>query len=232
MKPLLQLAARYAAALNKHLAQASPASLAGARAVGRQTVRLGLATLDLAQAHAQALLDPKLSGKRPESAACLARRARAFFAEANAPVEESRPGAWQAKAEIKQLQANLHRRTRELAAAGRRFERGVVQRRVMEEAFKASRQGYRKCLDESFQLQKRLRLLTHRALATQEDERKSISHELQDEIAQTLLGLNTRLLLLRREARGRSQKFKNDLAGTQRLVVKSAAAVHRAASPT
>jgi len=43
-------------------------------------------------------------------------------------------------------------------------------------------------LKDSLQLQEELRQLTHQVLAAQEEERKKISHELQDEIAQTLLG--------------------------------------------
>ena len=60
---------------------------------------------------------------------------------------------------------------------------------LMEEAFTKSGQHQNHCLEESLQLQKRLRQLTHQVMAAQEDERQKISHELQDEIAQTLLGI-------------------------------------------
>ena len=62
-----------------------------------------------------------------------------------------------------------------------------------------------KCLEESLQLQKRLRQLTHRVLVAQEDDRKNISRELQDEIAQTLLGINVRLLSLKQQAQDQHQ---------------------------
>ena len=71
----------------------------------------------------------------------------------------------------------------------------------METALKKSGEHYAKLLKESLQLQEGLRQLAHQVLATQEDERRKISRELQDEIAQTLLGINVRLLSLKQEAR-------------------------------
>ena len=82
-------------------------------------------------------------------------------------------------------------------------------------------------LKASLQLQKHLRQLTHRVLVAQEDERLKLSHELRDEIAQTLLGLNVRLLLLKQAARSKTKGLKNEIASTQRLVVRSAALVRR-----
>ena len=78
-------------------------------------------------------------------------------------------------------------------------------------------------------MQEGLRQLTHQVLAAQEDERKKISLELQDEIAQTLLGINVRLLSLKQEARSNTKGLKNEIASTQRLVVKSAQSVRRVA---
>ena len=86
---------------------------------------------------------------------------------------------------------------------------------------------HQKCLEESLELQKRLRQLTHQVLAAQEDERKKISRELQDEIAQTLLGINVRLLSLKQEARSNTKGLKNEIASTQRLVAKSARSVRQ-----
>ena len=65
-------------------------------------------------------------------------------------------------------------------------------------------------------------------LVAQEDERKKISLELQDEIAQTLLGINVRLLSLKQEARSNTKGLKNEIASTQRLVAKSARSVRQA----
>jgi signal transduction histidine kinase len=71
--------------------------------------------------------------------------------------------------------------------------------------------------------------LTHQVLAAQEDEREKISHELQDEIAQTLLGVNVRLLLLKQAARNQAKGLKNEIASAQRLVLESATLVRKLA---
>jgi signal transduction histidine kinase len=99
----------------------------------------------------------------------------------------------------------------------------------MEDAAEKSGQHHKKCLEESLALQKRLRQLTHQVLAAHEDERKKISRELQDEIGQTLLGINVRLLSLKQEARNNTKGLKNKIASTQRLVVKSAKSVRQVA---
>ena len=54
-----------------------------------------------------------------------------------------------------------------------------------------------------------------------------MSHELQDEIAQTLLGINVRLLTLKKEAAENAQSFKKEIASTQRLVDKAGARIKR-----
>jgi two-component system sensor histidine kinase UhpB len=100
---------------------------------------------------------------------------------------------------------------------------------AMKDAAGKSRVHHTKCPEESLALEKHLRQLAHRALAAQEDERHKISHELQDEIAQTLLGINVRLLSLKQEARNNTKGLKNKIASTQRLVVKSAKSVRRVA---
>lgn len=86
-----------------------------------------------------------------------------------------------------------------------------------------------KTLKDSLQLQNRLRQLTHQVLVAQEDERKKISQELQDEIAQNLLGINVRLLLLKQTARSEAKGLRNQIASAQQLVVKSTTLVRRLA---
>jgi signal transduction histidine kinase len=129
----------------------------------------------------------------------------------------------------RQSKIDLHRRTMELAAANRKLRRGVVHRRSMEATLKTSGENYTKLLKESLQLQDNLRQLTRQALGAQEDDRKKISLELQDEIAQTLLGINVRLLTLKQESRKNTKGLKDEIASTQRLVTKSARSVRLAA---
>jgi signal transduction histidine kinase len=127
------------------------------------------------------------------------------------------------------LNETLNRRTLELAATNRQLQRGLVRRKSVEAALKKSGEHYTRLLKDSLHLQDGLRQLTHQVLAAQEDERKKVSHELQDEIAQTLLGINVRLLSLKQESRTNTKGLKNEIASTQRLVVKSAKSVRRIA---
>jgi signal transduction histidine kinase len=76
-------------------------------------------------------------------------------------------------------------------------------------------------------VQEGLRQLTHQVLAAQEEERRKISLELQNEVAQTLLGINVRLVSLKQEARHNTRGLKKEIAGTQRLVAASATSVRQ-----
>jgi signal transduction histidine kinase len=64
-------------------------------------------------------------------------------------------------------------------------------------------------------------------LQAQEEERKQISRELHDEIAQTLVGINVHLAALTREAAGKPATLQHQIARTQQLVEKSVDSVHR-----
>jgi signal transduction histidine kinase len=216
---------RYAAMLRKYLRQGTGASLLPALGLGRQAVVLGLETLELARMHERALAALELSHVTNGAV----KRAEIFFTEALAPVVETHRAARRSKMDLSRLNGTLNRRTLELAAANRQLQRGVVRRKSVEGALKKSGEHYARLLKDSLQLQEGLRQLTRRLLASQEEERKKISLELQNEIAQTLLGINVRLLSLKREARSNTRGLKNEIASTQRLVARSARSVRRAA---
>jgi signal transduction histidine kinase len=222
---LIALSQSYVTALRTHLKPGAPVRLLAAQGIGRQAVALGMETLELARMHEHALVELKVS---PDKTG-LIRRAESFFTEANTPIEETHRPAQDGAVHLSRLKESLGERTQELAATNRQLQRGVDRRKVIEVAAEKTGQHYKKCLEESLELQKRLRLLTHRVIATQEDERKSISNELHNEIAQTLLGINVRLLSLKQEARVNHKGLKSDIAGTARLVAQSAQSVRRIA---
>jgi len=222
---LIGLSQRYVTALRKHVRQGPRASLQPALALGRRAVVLGLETLELARIHEQAVATLELSRSKNG----FLRQAEIFFAEALTPIVETHRAARQSKIQLNRLNDTLGRRTVELAATNRLLQRGIVRRKSVEAALKISGEHYARLLKNSLQLQEGLRQLTHQVLAAQENERKKISRELQDEIAQTLLGINVRLLTLKQEARSNSKGLKNEIASTQQLVLKSAKSVRRAA---
>jgi PAS domain S-box-containing protein len=82
-------------------------------------------------------------------------------------------------------------------------------------------------LQQSRQMQVELRQLSHRVLSAQEEERKRISRELHDEIAQILIGINLDLLALSRNPPARLQGLGKRIARTRRLVEESVNTLHR-----
>jgi signal transduction histidine kinase len=222
---LTRLAQQYETALRTHLEPGARTNLLPAVGLGRQAVTFGLETLELARIHEHALATIKpLNPKNGAS-----RRAEIFFAEVNAPIVETHRAAQRSKVHLNRMKEALGQRTEELAATKRRLQCGVVRHKVAHAAAEKSGLHYKKCLEESLELQKRLRQLTHRVLTAQEDQRKSISLKLHDEIAQTLLGINIRLLSLKQEARINHKGFKKEIASTQRLVGNSVKSVRRVA---
>ncbi|NOS69241.1 MAG: hypothetical protein HOP33_04850 [Verrucomicrobia bacterium] len=222
---LIGLSQRYVTALRKHLKQGPRASLQPAVRVGRRAVALGMETLELARIHERAITALEISNSKNG----FIKRAEIFFTEALTPIVETHRAARQSKIHLLRLNETLNLRSVELAATNRQLKCGIVRRKTVEAALKKSGVHYTRLLKDSLQLQEGLRQLTHQVLVAQEDERKKISHELQDGIAQTLLGINVRLLALKKEAWLNTKGLKNEIATTQRLVVKSARSVRRVA---
>jgi signal transduction histidine kinase len=220
-----RLSQRYVAALRKYLKQ-SPQALPPSRtalALGRQAAALNLETLDVARIHAAALATVEASRNRDG----LIKRAKIFFAEAITPIEETHRAALKTNVRLSRLHRTLGRRTVELAASQRSLKRGIVQRKTVEQALRKSGDHSRKLLLESRRLQLYLQRLTHQILSAQEDKRKKISRDLHDEIAQTLLGINVRLLTLKKEAAINAGGLKKEIVSTQRLVDKSVKSIKR-----
>jgi len=119
------------------------------------------------------------------------------------------------------------RRMEALDAANRELKREIVRRKAVEAALKESEQYSCQLLAEALQLQKQLRHLSHQALQAQEEERKRISRELHDEIAQVLMAITLHLAALKKEAAPNSKDLKRKITRTQRLVEKSANIVHQ-----
>jgi signal transduction histidine kinase len=177
-----------------------------------------LETLDVARIHERALATLEPSGSRGR----LLHRAEIFFAEAITQIERTHRAALKTSRHVKQLTATLDRRTAGLATSKRRLKLRIAQRRSAEGALKRSGEHYAKLLQESRHLQEHLRHLTRRILSAQEQGRRKVSRELHDEIAQTLLGINVRLLTLKASSAVDASSLKKEVDSTQRLVKTSA----------
>ena len=177
----------------------------------------------MAKIHEDALAAVEASSSRDG----FVKRAEIFFAEAITPIEQTHSAALKSNAQLKQTHKTLGRRTVELEASNQSLKQSIVHRKTVEKALKKSEGHSQKLLGESHYLQNHLRYLTHQILTAQEDKRKKLSHDLQDEIAQTLLGINLRLVKLKMEAVTTAKGFKKDIASTQRMADKAKRSIKR-----
>jgi len=191
--------------------------------VGRQAAGLRLDTLDLARIHEQALARLDISNRNK----ALLKLAKKFFTEALSATAEAPQGARQSNIDLVRLNETLGRRTVELAASNRDLRRGILRRKGVEAALRKRGKHSVMLLKDSLQVQEDMRHRTHRILVAQEKERKAISHQLQDEIVQTLLSILVRLLSLKKAANGNTAKLASRIASTQRLVEASVQLIDR-----
>jgi signal transduction histidine kinase len=218
---LIRLSQRYVAALRTHLQPGGRADWQPALALGRQAVGLGLETLDLARIHERAVETLDLSkGKNGR-----VKRAELFFTEAITPIVETHRAARESRSALNRLNEMLLRCTADLGDSNRRLKLCIVRRQTVEADLKKTGANYSRLLKDSLQLQEGFRQLTRQVMAAQEAERRKISGELQNEIVQTLVGVNVRLLALKQQSKQNTQGLKNEIASTKRLVAKSVRSV-------
>jgi signal transduction histidine kinase len=223
----IKFSLRYETALQAYLKQSGQANLKSARGLGAQALSSGLRTLDMTQFHEQVLINKLLPGCPPLKRAALIRRSGVFFAAAILPVEEMFRSIPNTTARLKKFIEALSQRTVQLAASNLELNLEIKQRKIAEEALKKSERHYSQQLDQSERLQMQLKHLSRQILSVQEEERKEISRELHDVIAQTLTGINNRLDALKKQASINIKGLDLNIVQTQLLVEKSVKIVHK-----
>ena len=218
---------RYRSALHQHIKDSSRAKPAAARKLGLLAVRAGLDVLELAAIHERALTDPSPTQEPAGTQRRIARRAATFFAETTLPVEATHQTAIENNACLLSLNRDLKQRTREVATARRKLDAEIAKRQSFEQNLRKSESETRQLLLQSRELQEDLRCLSRRILITQEEERKRISRELHDIVAQTLTAINLHLATLKAEAVKHASGMKRDITRTQKLVERSVDKVYR-----
>ncbi|HTL56450.1 MAG TPA: ATP-binding protein [Candidatus Limnocylindrales bacterium] len=224
---LADLSRQYQVALGKHLQRGPRADLEPAQGLGRKAMTLGLGTLDLVRIHERTLIKLVLPGDSPAAREETIRRAGSFFAEAITPIEKVHRTARETNARLHQLNQMLRQQSADLAASNQQLKEEIARRKSAEAALGKSEQHYRELLEQSRHMQEQLRLLSRELLLAQEEERKKISRELHDVIAQTLTSINVRLAKLKDGATSNTRGLERNIARTQKLVEQSVQIVHR-----
>jgi signal transduction histidine kinase len=215
----------YRAALTLHVRGAD--GRAPARALGLRALNLGLATLDLAKIHENALITLVVPDGSPRATDRIVQRGVAFFALAIRPIERAHRSERAANAGMRRAIDALTVRTKELAASNRKLQQEVVQRRAVEASLRSSESSTAQLLEKSSRMQQELRHLSRRLLTAQEEERKRISRELHDVVAQALTGINVRLDGLKTQSAASTSDLHRKIAAAQRMLQQSVAIVHR-----
>ena len=223
----LNLTQAYRLALEKFISGGAGSTLELARGFGGEALAAGLLTLDLARLHEQTLVSDLLPKIPARKRAGVIRKAGTFFAVAITPIEKTQRSAQMASAQMKRFIETLSRRTVELASSNLELSLEISQRKVAEAALAKSKTHSLMLLKESNRMQRQMRLLSRQIISAHEDERKKISRELHDVIAQVLTGINFRLAVLKKDALSDSKGIAGNITRTQRLVEKSVDIVHQ-----
>jgi signal transduction histidine kinase len=131
------------------------------------------------------------------------------------------------KDQVARLTALVDRRTGELTASRRGHARETRRRESVETDLGVSERLHGDLLERALLMEERLRLLSRKLLAAQEEERMRISRDLHDAIGQTLTGINVGLAALKLEASAGSRGIADAITLTQQLVERSMKTVHQ-----
>ncbi|MEP6605306.1 MAG: sensor histidine kinase [Nitrosospira sp.] len=215
-----RLSIRYVAALRAELGDHRAHSEKRAQALGQDAQTGGLRMLDLAMIHEFAVVALAASFDFAHMRNGSLRRAGMFFTQALQPMEV-------AQRETRDQNRDFRRRTEVLTAGNRKLEQEVARRKAGEVAIRKSKDEYRVLLQQSQAMQRKLRQLTRQIIQAQEDERKEISRELHDEVAQTLAGISVELSALSKGASVSLHALKVKITRTRRIVESSVKVLHR-----
>jgi two-component system sensor histidine kinase DegS len=222
-----RISARYLAALRTHLEKKNLGNGDSAQGLGRAALIGGLATLDLAVMHEQAVFTLAASHDFANTHNGALKQAGYFFTQALIPLEAAQHATRETNRHLQEHNETLRLHTAALASGNRRLEREVARRKAGEGTIRKSKAQYKELFLKSQIMQRKLRQLTRQIISAQEEERKQISRELHDGVVQTLIGINVELSALGEGAAVGLHALKAKIARTQRLVANSVNMVHR-----
>ncbi len=185
----------------------------------------GLRITDLVTVHERSRIIDHLIRHPPGRRSVLIRRAVRFFLAVSTPSKRPRAGA--TRDFTGQMVAALFQSSVRQAIANQVQQLTIDQQQALEHSLKQSERRHQQQLASASLLQEQMRRLSRRTLSAQEEERRTISRELHDVIAQTLSGINVRLATLRKDASLSTRGLVRSIARTQQLLVRSVDTIHR-----
>lgn len=221
------LSEQYLTDLQTYLKQGPPGNLQAAHDLGSQAVAMGLETLDLAAIHEKALASLRALDPGIDSQTDLLTSAATFFTETLTSIEETHRAAVESSMGLNQLHTTLGKLTLDLADSNRELQKGIAERKAAEAALEASAEHSRRLLKESRHLESHLQEMVRKILSVNEEERRQMSLQLNDEIAQTMLGIQVRLLALKKAASDSEESHGKEIINIQRLVKKSVKTINQ-----
>ncbi len=114
--------------------------------------------------------------------------------------------------------AGLKVRISSLRSDNLKLRREIGMRAKIAAGLRTKGRRVERALNDSKILQRDLRELAQQAMRAQEDQRLRFSHELHDDIGQTLLGLHVKLLALRSETRQAKYSITGSIINTQQII--------------
>jgi signal transduction histidine kinase len=216
---------RYMKALLTHIDQGATLPKT-TRDLARQVLAAGMTTLELANLHERILLTEVLANEPARRKPAKIRRASDFFVMVITR-DETSYGDKHDTSNHKKIITQLSQRVHELTVSKLQLSSEITRRKAVEASLKASEAHYAKSMKDAKFLKERLQALSRQILSMQEEERKIISRDLHDVIAQSLMSINVHLATLKKQAGLNTRDFNRTITSTQRLLAKTAHTVHQ-----
>ncbi len=222
MKPtFVQYLLRYRKALRANLCGPGPLDALMMARLGKLAREAKVRTIDLAKAHVAGMLENTLSEGSAASKASRASKGSLFFATVLHPGQDA--GSVADRKQVRALSAH----TVEMAVENTHLREEVARRRDTEITLRGNDVQFKKTLIQAEVHSEQMRELARKVLVAQEEERKKISRDLHEVIAQSLTSLNIRLVALRKEASMNTKSLAVKIAHAQRLVASSTRIIHQ-----
>jgi signal transduction histidine kinase len=194
---------------------------------GAEAIEFGFSYKDTLNAHTHALLNLLAGADSGPARQGMIARASTFYGLMCDAVEEQSPDLKPAPTRVKGLLSTLLTRTGELTASNKKLKDEIQQRKAEEKLKLASEKKTRELLAKSLRMEDELRRLSRKLLVVQEEERKKLSRELRDVIAQALSAINVRLTGLQTKSAAASADLRQKIETTRLLVQQTVEIVHR-----